>query len=129
MTYSGLLEEECRLKKLPCLKAYVVWDIKAKGWFFPRVYEDSPDDHCVLLRGLWATEEMAEKDIDIKDYAIVSIDMSDKIPVDIRRILSMNDTTISELEGLVLSKFRQLVTMFVFRSDKMKEQMERLYNE
>ena len=127
MTYQGTTKEEWRLKKLPCFKAYVVWNIDKQCWFYPPVYEDSPDDHCVFMRGLWASEEMAEKDICIPNYAIVTIDMSHKIPADMKRLMGMGDTSVSELKGMILSKFRQLVKVFVFNNPDMIKQMKDIY--
>lgn len=124
---------EERLRKIVPLTAYVVWDIDGEHWFKPSRCTNQGEDipnHCVLVHGVWGSEETAHKDITIENYTIVTIDMSDKIPADIKRLMNLsNDFGVDEKKSLILVKFSQLIQVFVFRNQDMIKQMKETYKE
>jgi len=103
------------------LKVWVAWDISNERWHRPH------SKQWKLMYGVWPDKETLQRDIQIDNYDAVCIDMSQHVPADITRIANFEDFDDQEKHNLAIVKLRQLITVFVFRSSDIHNQLINKY--
>jgi len=100
---------------------YAIWDIDREDFYCP-----PRTNNNTLCNGIWQTEEEAEQDCKIENYAIISISLTDTIPDDLVRIAQLIDNDphgLPSKEQLVYGKLRQMMLVFVLGNAKLKDQL------
>lgn len=106
------------------LDFYVVWNIKEEKFFRPPIHKSN----CHYLHGIWYSKEDAENDTN-QDYAIIHMDMRNNIPPDFYRIIDLDDNYFdkSEKQYMIESKFHQLLKVFIFHNEKLRDELKEKY--
>lgn len=92
---------------------YVIWDIDKQCFFRPM------STYNKLGYGVYLDWEKAIKATGKINYRIIDICLKENIPQDLIDVQELDMGT-----GLVVIKIRQLIEMFVFRNDKLKDQLK-----
>lgn len=104
-------------KYLGISTAYVVWSNDTESWYRPKTRR------TVLTWGLWRSEEDIEKDITIKNYQILPIDLS-AAPEALSEIASLEKDFGDGIKDMAISKMRQYFEVFIFRNQELKKHMK-----
>jgi hypothetical protein len=106
----------------PAMVKYAVWDIKKE------CFQAYGKNCCKLFPGLWDSEEEAEKNAFSSEIEVVEIDFRKNIPPDIKRIIELGSSfSKTEKRTMLEQKLRQLVKVFIFWNDKLKDQLKNKY--
>ena len=124
--YNSSIEKDntSSINKYIQLEFYVVWDIKEKRFFRPPIHKSN----CTYQAGIWYSKEDAEYDTN-KNHTIIHINMKNNIPPDFFRIIDLDEDYFdkSEKERMIESKFNQLLKVFIFYNDKLRDELKEKY--
>jgi hypothetical protein len=103
---------------------YTIWDINKKSFNYDFVFYDEKVPK--LTRGVYTSSKaaiIAAVKLNLKKYKIVDICFKDKIPDDLIRVMQLEAVH----EHLVIGKLNQLVKLYIFWNDKLKDSLINTY--